>query len=90
MLKGSGLALALPYLEAMSEDKITKQLPKRFCCTYFPYGAYLCSPNSEHKKWSFLPHENGKKYSFTDVNRVLEKMYEPLIRLCIKWRKTTL
>ena len=73
MLKGSGLALALPYLEAMSEDKITKQLPKRFCCTYFPYGAYLCSPNSEHKKWSFLPHENGKKYSFTDVNRVLEK-----------------
>jgi copper/silver efflux system protein len=24
------------------------------------------------------------------INRFLEKMYEPLIRLCIKWRKTTI
>ena len=24
------------------------------------------------------------------VNRILEKIYEPLIRLCLKWRKTTI
>src|ERR1019366_1806599 len=24
------------------------------------------------------------------VNRILEKLYEPLIRACIKWRKTTI
>src|SRR5918995_4455094 len=34
------------------------------------------------------------KGKFTDerknpINRFLEKVYEPVIRLCIKWRKTT-
>ncbi len=28
--------------------------------------------------------------SSNPVNRVLEKIYEPLIRLCMKWRKTTI
>ncbi|HEY8735232.1 MAG TPA: efflux RND transporter permease subunit, partial [Puia sp.] len=32
----------------------------------------------------FLPEKSNP------VNRVLEKVYEPLIRLCIKWRKTTI
>src|SRR5882762_990493 len=32
----------------------------------------------------FLPEKSNP------VNRVLEKVYEPLIKLCIKWRKTTI
>src|SRR5712672_2100068 len=32
----------------------------------------------------FLPEKSNP------VNRVLENVYEPLIRLCIKWRKTTI
>src|SRR5882757_4015943 len=32
----------------------------------------------------FLPEKSNP------VNRVLEKLYEPIIRLCIQWRKTTI
>src|SRR5215467_11132272 len=39
---------------------------------------------------SFFMRGRFRPESSNPVNRVLEKLYEPLIRTCIKWRKTTI
>ena len=39
---------------------------------------------------SFFMKGKFRPESANPVNRVLEKIYEPLIRLCLKWRKTTI
>ena len=39
---------------------------------------------------SFFMKGRFRPESSNPVNRVLEKVYEPLIRTCIKWRKTTI
>lgn len=39
---------------------------------------------------SFFMKGRFRPESSNPVNRVLEKVYEPLIRLCMKWRKTTI
>ena len=39
---------------------------------------------------SFFMKGRFRPESANPVNRVLEKIYEPLIRLCMKWRKTTI
>ena len=39
---------------------------------------------------SFFMKGKFRPESANPVNRVLEKIYEPIIRLCLKWRKTTI
>src|SRR5882762_9386111 len=39
---------------------------------------------------SFFMKGRFRPESANPVNRVLEKIYEPLIRLCLRWRKTTI
>lgn len=39
---------------------------------------------------SFFMKGRFRPESANPVNRVLERIYEPLIRLCLKWRKTTI
>src|SRR5882762_4943365 len=39
---------------------------------------------------SFFMKGKFRPESANPVNRLLEKIYEPLIRLCLKWRKTTI
>src|ERR1700712_1878579 len=39
---------------------------------------------------SFFMKGRFRPESANPVNRVLEKLYEPVIRLCLKWRKTTI
>lgn len=39
---------------------------------------------------SFFMKGRFRPESANPVNRVLEKIYEPIIRLCMKWRKTTI
>ena len=42
MLKASGIALSLPFLESMVWGSTVKStLPKRMVITYFSYGAYM-------------------------------------------------
>jgi hypothetical protein len=77
-LHGLGVALTLPYLEAMGESvKATKQsaAPKRMCFMYFPNGCGI--PNEqklaeEHKKWSWFPNGEGQDYDFTNTLSVLK------------------
>ena len=53
-LKGIGVALALPVLDAMGAD-VTSQRPRRFCALYTANGMSL--PKEEHgiSEWSWFP-----------------------------------
>ncbi|MEO0477254.1 MAG: DUF1552 domain-containing protein [Planctomycetota bacterium] len=71
LLKGAGVALALPYLNAMAPSKAIastagKALPKRFIGTYISYGVYQPEGPSgipkknpdgtyQHHEWSWWP-----------------------------------
>jgi len=48
LLKGGGVALALPFLESMGWAKAAagNSVPKRMLVSYFAYGAYM--PNGQH------------------------------------------
>jgi hypothetical protein len=59
LLRGGGVALALPLLQAMGADKpssATPARPKRLLVSYFAYGAYM--PNAE----SGVPSASNKPY----------------------------
>jgi hypothetical protein len=70
LIKGTGIAMALPYLDAMDVAKAgtgaaNKELPKRLMATYISYGVYMPDgPNGiprikdgkrEHHEWSWWP-----------------------------------
>lgn len=76
-LKGLGVSLTLPYLEAMA-DSAKKQAgaaPKRLCYVYFPNGCGIPDENKlpeEHTKWSWFPNGEGADYEFTNSLEVLK------------------
>ncbi|SVB92268.1 uncharacterized protein METZ01_LOCUS245122, partial [marine metagenome] len=41
MLKGGGIALALPLLNSMGLAAPSKSMPRRMLVSYFSYGAYM-------------------------------------------------
>ena len=77
LLRGAGIALALPWLEAMSHAAPSTQRPKRFCAFFFGNGVALPGKNqSHHKDWHWYPHTDGAAYNGTDYK--LTKSLEPL------------
>ena len=86
-LRGAGLSLALPWLEAMAKADPAAERPKRFCAFFFGNGVAI--PNdkssdykfedneSDHKSsdsnegWTWFPSTSGSDY-------VLTKPLEPL------------
>lgn len=76
MLRGSGAVLALPLLEAMTGRHAgaadTKDLPRRMCGVYFPFGVSLPPANHEHAHWNWFPQGEGKDFQFTRTLSSLE------------------
>lgn len=74
LLRGAGLALALPWLEAMAHAApTTPARPKRFCAFFFGNGVAL--PDKKHaafQDWHWFPHEEGPDYKFTKSLEPLE------------------
>src|SRR5688572_8714272 len=86
-LRGAGLSLALPWLEAMAKADPVAERPKRFCAFFFGNGVAI--PNqlsadneyaekesadnkaSEAEGWTWFPRTGGADY-------VLTKPLEPL------------
>src|SRR6476660_2978674 len=65
-LRGAGVALALPWLEAMSEANQLVQRPKRFCAFFFGNGVALPARNQAHfQEWHWFPHTDGADYQLT-------------------------
>lgn len=63
-LSGSGVSLALPWLECMGADAQPASRPKRFCAVYFPYGIVLRPPASAASEWNWFPSGSGEDFRF--------------------------
>ncbi len=74
-LRGSGVALALPWFESLTRFASAAELPvrrKRLACFYMPDGVPMpLTEDPAHQDWSWFPHGSGEKFTFT-------KCLEPL------------
>ncbi len=71
-LRGAGLSLALPWLEAMSHANSPAARPKRFAAFFFGNGVALPARNQAHfQDWHWFPHEAGADYK---LNRSLDPL----------------
>ena len=73
-LQGTGVALALPYLECMANDANTKSRPKRFCGVYFPYGSVFRKESDENAVWNWIPKGEGRDFTWNKSLEVLEPL----------------
>jgi hypothetical protein len=56
----------------MGETAGAKELPKRFCSMYFPYGASTPPDEHEDRNWGFLPTGEGRDFRFTECSKSLK------------------
>jgi hypothetical protein len=74
-LHGTGISLALPYLECMGANSTPNgnTHPARLCCSFFANGVSLPPENHpEHEKWHWFPIGEGKDYKLTQSLKPLE------------------
>jgi hypothetical protein len=66
-LRGAGLSLALPWLEAMAKAAPSVEQPKRFCAFFFGNGVALPKRDSVDSKegWTWYPRTGGYDYELT-------------------------
>lgn len=85
LLKGGGIALALPWLESMSwcHAQSPDDRPKRMVVTYFSYGAYM--PDSRdgvpvsgkaHHPWNWWPCAEPGELVFNESSAPFEPLKE--------------
>ena len=63
-LRGVGVALALPVLDAMGAE-VSEQIPRRFCALYTANGMSLPKPENGIDEWSWFPTKgSGTNFEF--------------------------
>ncbi|HIA62763.1 MAG TPA: DUF1552 domain-containing protein [Planctomycetaceae bacterium] len=75
-LLGSGISMALPYLEAMGNQTAAAELPARMCAMYFPFGVGMPKEGSDLHKWRWFPNGEGKNFTFNESLKSLESVRE--------------
>jgi hypothetical protein len=66
-LRGTGVAVALPFLSAMRHGK-PREPARRMCCVYFPNGASMPEENdAKWNMWRWFPNRAGADYEFTNI-----------------------
>ena len=75
-LHGTGLALALPWLETFAaNNSVPSDTPKRFLSVYHPDGVGLpLKADPAWKDWSWFPRGGEKDFHLTKVLDVLEPL----------------
>ena len=78
-LKGTGVALALPFLDCMRTPAHAGKsagagLPKRLCAIHFPYGASVPAEDHEDREWGWFPVREGSGFRFTKVLQSMEPL----------------
>lgn len=75
-LRGTGIALALPWLETFAvADSNVNETPKRFLSVYHPDGVGLpLKSDPAWKDWSWFPRGGEKDFELTKVLDVLEPL----------------
>jgi hypothetical protein len=75
-LLGSGISMALPYMEAMGNQTAASDLPTRMCAMYFPFGVGMPKEGSDLHKWRWFPNGEGKNFTFNESLKPLESVRE--------------
>ncbi|MEM7383779.1 MAG: DUF1552 domain-containing protein [Verrucomicrobiota bacterium] len=77
-LRGTGIALALPWFESFGESTgLTPQTPtrKRLACFYMPDGVPMpLEKDPNFKDWSWFPHGSGNDFTLTKCMETLEPL----------------
>lgn len=79
VLKGAGVALALPWLEGMTQaapSNAKPETPRRMACVLFPYGVALPADDSPEREWGWFPQGEGKDYKLTNVLSPLSELMD--------------
>ena len=81
-LRGTGVSLALPFMNAMaagSEEKALRSLPKRAAFIFFPNGVSLPpEKDPQHKDWYWFPKGAGRTYEFRTSQAALNPFREKI------------
>ena len=79
-LRGTGAALALPWLESLTASAAEKPAPrKRLACFYMPDGIPMpLAEDPAYRDWAWFPHGNGKDFTFTKCLEPLEPLRDDL------------
>jgi hypothetical protein len=80
-LKGAGVTLALPWLEAMSQASAanspkTAAAPRRLCSAMFPYGVAIPKDDHPERDWGWFPRGEGREYQLTNVLNPLKPLID--------------
>lgn len=92
VLKGGGIALALPFLNGMGRvfgaQAAGGEVPKRLLVSYFAYGAYMPNgaagipdPKKDHHDWSWWPCRDAGPLSFNKSTAPFEPFKDDLTYL---------
>jgi hypothetical protein len=77
-LRGTGVALALPWFESVARFAGAAEqgsLPKRLACFYMPDGVPMpLAEDPAYKDWAWFPHGSGKEFTFTKCLEPLEPL----------------
>ena len=67
ILRGAGLSMALPWLEAMAKADPLAEHPKRFCAFFFGNGVAIPNQDSSDSEegWTWFPSTAGSDYTLT-------------------------
>jgi len=81
-LRGAGITLGLPFLNAMagaSESKALAALPKRAAFIFFPNGVSLpTEKDPQHEDWYWFPKGEGRNFEFRKSQEALNPYREDL------------
>ncbi|MDD9865371.1 MAG: DUF1552 domain-containing protein [Verrucomicrobiales bacterium] len=81
-LRGTGVALALPWFESFSGVARAAQQPvqrKRLACFYMPDGVPMpLVKDPGYEDWSWFPHGSGRDFTFTKCMETLEPLRNDL------------
>ena len=75
-LQGTGVTIALPWLECMSQAHDAVDVPARLASVYFPFGVSLPSDKSEHADWNWFPKQEKDTFHFRNSLKSLEPLRE--------------
>jgi hypothetical protein len=76
-LRGTSAALALPLLDCMNVNAAaveSKELPRRMCAVYFPFGVSLPAHDGEFGDWNWFPRGHGHEFEFTNTLESLKPL----------------
>ena len=81
-LRGTGIALALPWFESIAKFAGAAELPanrKRLACFYMPDGVPMpLAEDPAFKDWAWFPHGNGTNFTLTKCLEPLEPLRDQL------------